>query len=90
MPKCSLLSIYNINSMSVFRTDHLALAASLCAFPWRRPLSHSELLSVACGSLCRVGALRAFTCSVWHVHLCHPCSARIWVIMMVRLCGSSF
>jgi hypothetical protein len=72
--------------MYVFRADHLALD-NWCVLPWEWCLSQSQVSTVAHCSLWRSETSRASLCPVCHVHWCHPSSAHIWVVKLVRPCG---
>jgi hypothetical protein len=54
-----------------------------CALPWERPPLPLSL--VACNSLCMIKASWAFPCSLWQVCWCHPYTAYVWVLILVRL-----
>lgn len=61
-------------------------------FPWEDHFSHFQLSSVAYSSFVRLRPHRLFfffSCPVCHVHWCHPGSACIWTVMLVRLDGCS-
>lgn len=60
------------------------------ALPWRVCFFISQYSLVACMSFCRIEASCTFLPSTLHVCWCHPSSASIQAVMLVKLYGYSF
>lgn len=70
VPKCNLLSLYNVSSsVHVCRANHLVLDNQL-VFSSLETISPTLCSLVACSSLYRSEAMWSFPCPLWHVCSC--------------------
>lgn len=90
IPKYHLLCAHDITCVYVLSADHSAWTTKWCAFPCRgSPLKFPVFFFFQLFTVLYVRLSKALLALLMMlgILICHSCSAHIWVVMLMRLCG---